>query len=69
MSNFSFLQTIPAYALFAPRLRGSRENLCLRPGPVRCGLPQGAGAGGEVGVRRGQHHAHALQGQPAIPHP
>ena len=34
---------------------------------VRGRVPEGAGAGGEVGLCRRQHHADALQGQSAIP--
>ena len=33
------------------------------------GLPEGVGVGGEVGLCGRQHHADALQGQPAIPDP
>ena len=48
---------------------GSGEGIPFQPGYERRGLPEGAGAGGEVGLCGGQHHADALQGQPAIPDP
>ena len=52
MSNFSYLSTRPEYSL---------------SGDVRGGVPEGVGAGGEVGVCGRQDHHDALQGQPAIP--
>ena len=48
------------------RHRG-RESVLHLPGDVRGGVPEGVGAGGEVGVCGRQDHHHALQGQPAIP--
>ena len=49
---------------------GSRggKGLCRLSRHVRHRLSEGAGAGGEVGLLCGRHHADALQGQPAIPH-
>lgn len=48
------------------RHRG-RESVLHLPGDVRGGVPEGVGAGGEVGVCGRQNHHDALQGQPAIP--
>ena len=44
-----------------------RESVLHLPGDVRGGVPEGVGAGGEVGVCGRQNHHDALQGQPAIP--
>ena len=48
------------------RHRG-RESVLHLPGDVRGGVPEGVGAGGEVGICGRQNHHDALQGQPAIP--
>ena len=50
MSNFSYLSTRPEYSLFANCCHRGRESVLHLPGNVRGGMPEGVGAGGEVGV-------------------
>lgn len=50
MSNFSYLSTRPEYSLFANSAIEAEKVFSTSPGDVRGGVPEGVGAGGEVGV-------------------
>ena len=66
MPNFSYLSTHPEYSLFANSAIEAEK--VFSTSPAMCGgVPEGVGAGGEVGVCGRQDHHDALQGQPAIP--
>ena len=67
MSNFSYLSTKTEYSLFASAAIEAEKVFRHLSGDVRGGVPEGVGAGGEVGVCGRQDHHDALQGQPAIP--
>ena len=64
VSNFSFLQTIPAYALFAPACVEAEKIYASAPALCAVGCRKAL----ELAVRW-VYAAEALHGQPAIPHP